>query len=403
MLRAWLARIARPERTLRSRGPVTPAVVRAYEQRAEALVTRATLEAERKARGSLLIRGSRWLRRRLMRRPEQATPAPVPASPRQAVSMTAAGFSRETIPAPSGLRIAIKSPAPDAVVGATWGDFHFAHALARALERRGHSVRVDHRDGWAAATNRADDAVVVLRGRHRYRPDGSAAAILWNISHPDLVEREEYEDFDQVFVASAPGARTLQARFPHLRVGVLLQAFDAERFRPATGSRPAFDVLFVGNTRGVHRPVVIDAIEAGLPLTVFGKGWERLIPRRFIGGGPVPNEQLPRMYGSAKVVLNDHWPSMRASGFISNRIFDAVACGVPVVTDPVLGLTDVFGAAVPFYQDRRDLARTVRTLLTSRDERVRLVAQGLRIVHDDHDFDDRARVIEEALLEIRSS
>ena len=33
------------------------------------------------------------------------------------------------------------------------------------------------------------------------------------------------------------------------------------------------------------------------------------------------------------MVLNDHWEDMRAEGFLSNRLFDAVASGARVVTD----------------------------------------------------------------------
>jgi spore maturation protein CgeB len=40
-------------------------------------------------------------------------------------------------------------------------------------------------------------------------------------------------------------------------------------------------------------------------------------------------------------VLNDHWPDMAAGGFVSNRVFDVLAAGGVVVTDPVVGLGDV--------------------------------------------------------------
>ena len=42
-------------------------------------------------------------------------------------------------------------------------------------------------------------------------------------------------------------------------------------------------------------------------------------------------------------MLADHWDDMREHGFISNRIYDALACGAVVVSDDVAGLDGRFG------------------------------------------------------------
>ena len=47
---------------------------------------------------------------------------------------------------------------------------------------------------------------------------------------------------------------------------------------------------------------------------------------------------------------------MRADGFVSNRLFDAVASGARVVTDPVDGLAELFGPSVQGYETPDDLA-----------------------------------------------
>jgi len=47
----------------------------------------------------------------------------------------------------------------------------------------------------------------------------------------------------------------------------------------------------------------------------------------------IPNEELPAVYASVGVLLNDHWQTMRERGFVSNRLFDALACGTPVISN----------------------------------------------------------------------
>ena len=116
-------------------------------------------------------------------------------------------------------------------------------------------------------------------------------------------------------------------------------------------------MLFVGNSRRLLRPVVRDALAAGLPLAVYGDLWSGLVPDEVVRGRSIPNDQLAAAYRSAGVVLNDHHDAMRADGFVSNRLFDAVASGARVVTDEVAGLAELFGPAVQVYETPDDLAR----------------------------------------------
>ena len=69
-------------------------------------------------------------------------------------------------------------------------------------------------------------------------------------------------------------------------------------------------------------------------------------------GEVIPNAELARYYGAADIVLNDHWDDMLAEGFISNRIYDALACGAFVISDPIVGIEAEFDGAVPTYRDR---------------------------------------------------
>ncbi len=68
------------------------------------------------------------------------------------------------------------------------------------------------------------------------------------------------------------------------------------------------------------------AVEAGIPLSVYGPGWDGL-PEGVWQGDYVPNAPLPELYRRHGIVLADHWPDMAQRGFIANRVFDAVGVG----------------------------------------------------------------------------
>lgn len=290
-------------------------------------------------------------------------------------------------------RWAIKNPAPAGPRGDTWGDTHFADALARALRELGQEVVIDRRQEFERATGRHDDVVLVLRGLFPYRPAPGQVTLAWVISHPELLTRAEAESYTKVFAAGAQWARR---RSKDWGIGIepLLQATDPARFRPGVDGPPS-DYLFVGGAglNGARtRPVVEDALAGGLPLTVYGEGWSGLAAW---AGESLPNDQVPGAYGNARFVLNDHWADMRAEGFLSNRLFDAVAAGARVITDEIEGL-EIFGDSVRTYRTGADLAA-----LTERDfgdaEARRRNAERIR---EQHSFAARAAALVRAAEEL---
>lgn len=302
------------------------------------------------------------------------------------------------------LRWAIKIAATDNIDGDSWGDTYFAADLAAALERLGQTVVIDRRTSFVRpGMDDWDDVTLTLRGLLPFNPLPGAINLLWVISHPDDVTRGELESgFDRVYSAGAIWARRVHERWG-IDVRPLLQATNAERFHPGVSRPEARDeILFVGRTRGMPRAIVRDVIAAGATPAVYGDdGWEQFIDARFIRGTLVPNLELPGKYGSARVVLNDHWADMAAHGFFSNRLFDAAAVGARVVSDHVEGLSDVFGEQVQTYQSTDDL----RDLLMQDSPRwptaSELRALAARVVQE-HSFEARARALLADALDVRA-
>ena len=312
--------------------------------------------------------------------------------------------SRLAITESTRLRWAIKNPAPAGPGGQRWGDTHFATALAAALRDQGQEVVVDRRPEWDRATGRHDDVVLVLRGLTRHDPSPEQVSLLWVISHPELVRPQEAAGYDRVLAASTYWARRRGQEWS-LPVEPLLQATDPARFHPDAGAPDTGEqVLFVGNSRRVLRPVVADALAAELPIAVYGDLWRGLIPEAVIKARSLPNEQLAAAYRSAGVVLNDHHEAMRAEGFISNRIFDAVASGARVVTDQVEGVGELFGPSVQIYEDVADLRRLATLAdpdeVFGGDASRRVAAERIR---REHSFAARARRLIEVAMEAREA
>ncbi|MFC7695015.1 glycosyltransferase [Paeniroseomonas aquatica] len=236
----------------------------------------------------------------------------------------------------AGLRVAIKIGCPKLERADGWGDWYFANSLRRELEARGHAVRIDCLDDWYSPQSASDDVCLTLRGLDRYQPKPGQINLLWIISHPDKVTVEEINGYDRCFAASAKFVRTF-ADLVKCPISVLPQCTDSRIFFPAENATEqdmeSQPVVFVGNSRGVSRPVVRAAAEAGVGLQVHGGGWAALLPESIVKSQLIQNDELGDLYRGARVVLNDHWEDMRRWEIVSNRIFDAVACGRPVISD----------------------------------------------------------------------
>lgn len=303
---------------------------------------------------------------------------------------------------PGRLRWAVKNPAPAGEAGEHWGDTHFARAVAGALRELGQKVVIDHRLEFERATSRHDDVALVLRGVEPFRPSPEQVSIGWVISHPEMLARSEAAAYDRLVAASVTWSAQTAARWG-IRVEPLLQATDPALFHPDRAvPDTGHPVLFVGSSRTIYRQIVKDAVEAGLPLSVYGDTWLRFIPKRYRKAQYLPNEELGAAYRSAGVVLNDHWDDMREAGFLSNRLFDAVASGARVITDDVAGLRDVFGDSVQVYRTQDDLVRLSSlpdpSVVFGDDEAIRATAAK---VHREHSFRARAERLLEIAIEER--
>ena len=299
------------------------------------------------------------------------------------------------------LRWTIVTSAPKGPAGEQWGDTWFARDLADALRRAGQRVGVTSRVGADSARRGDDDVVVVLRGLRAVRPpqDRKSIWLLWVISHPELVTEDELRGYDAVFVASEswqpPGG---------VEVTPLLQATAPQRFHPgAAAADSGAAVLFVGSTRGEFRPAVRAALRSSRAdeLAVFGVGWEQFIPADRIAGAFMPNDALPAAYAGAGIVLNDHHSDMAQAGFLSNRLFDAVASGARVLSDEARGLHEIFGSVVVTFDDEDQLVRLLDQpmdqVFAGREERTR----AARRIAEKHSFDARAAVLSERVRLLR--
>ncbi|MCC8014400.1 MAG: glycosyltransferase [Eubacterium sp.] len=289
-------------------------------------------------------------------------------------------------------KIAIMAPVPKWSEAESWGDYHFAKAMKKCFDKQGYETEIRILPQWE------DDFdgkyVIVLRGLSVYKPRPEHINIMWNISHPDDISIAEYNQYDKVYISSLIQAEKIK-KLARTSVEPLLQCTDPDVFKPSENAENKYELLFVGNSRKVMRKIIKDLIPTEYSLSVFGTNWEGLIDDDYIKGENIPNRLLSEEYASCAILLNDHWEDMSRRGFISNRIFDGLACGAFIISDEVDGLEDVLKGCVVTYKDKKDLADKIKYYMNNSDERKKIAQKGMEAVREEHTFEKRMSVISE--------
>lgn len=297
------------------------------------------------------------------------------------------------------MKISIKNPAPRGKQLQRWGDFHFGKSLEAALVGQGAKVVQHFWPDWDH--HEGEEAVIWLRGKRQCAPRPGVLNAIWVLSHPSTLTKAELTGFDIVFAASERLASELHGLGVQ-GVELMRQCSDTRIFKPD----PAFadderrGLLFVASSRGVRRPILEWALEAGLNPTLVGQGWEQVGAASVTRSEYVANSELPRMYTAARYGMNDHWGDMAYYQMINNRTFDCLACGLPVISDGFPELAEVVGPGVWIV----DGPRSFRDAYWS----IRLDYAGARQactdvwnrIGNEHTFDARARMI---LARLRSA
>jgi spore maturation protein CgeB len=132
-------------------------------------------------------------------------------------------------------------------------------------------------------------------------------------------------------------------------------------------------------------------------LQLFGRGWGALGLDGRVESEYVPNDLLGELYSSLRFTLNDHWQDMAEFGFVNNRIFDALACGLPVISDRHDELVSLFPKGIAYCSDSDSFEKCLRDLLIDYVEVFEIV-RGLReTIEREFSFDTRCDQLLEAL------
>ena len=328
------------------------------------------------------------------------------------------------------------------------GNAHFLRGVLRDLLARGHDVRVyepeapwsllnllaDHGEagldayrahypelsslGFGPDADPADlcegaDLVIVhewndpalVGALGRCRRQGGTFLLLFHDTHhravsdPDAIHAFDLADYDGVLAFGETLSEVYRRWGWGERVFTWHEAADVRLFHPPAEPEPRQGFVWIGNwgdgerTEELERFLFAPAAVAGLPLDVHGVRYPeaalQMLARfgaRFRGW--LPNARVPEIF--ARHLATVHVPRRfyveRLPGIPTIRVFEALACGIPLVSAPWSDCEQLFRPGQDFLvgRDGAEMERHLRAVASDPSLRAEIVASGLETVRGRH-------------------
>ncbi|RYG66961.1 glycosyltransferase [bacterium] len=298
------------------------------------------------------------------------------------------------------------------------GNAHFLRGVLRELIARGHDVRALEPAGAWSLTNLLADAGDSGLGAYRstypelssevFDPSADPATLIgdadlvivheWN-SDPQAIRAFDLAGYDGVLAFGETLAEVYRRWGWGDRVWTWHEAADTRLFHPPDGEGRREGLIWIGNWGDGERTAEIEtfllrpAAEAGLPLDIHGVRYpdpaKAMLARygaRYHGW--IANAEAPALFARhlATIHVPRRYYSTILPGIPTIRVFEALACGIPLVSAPWDDSEHLFRPGTDFLV-AKDGAAMTRHLVALRDDpdlRGALTTAGLETIRARH-------------------
>ena len=347
------------------------------------------------------------------------------------------------------------------------GNAHFLRGVCRELIGLGHEVTVyEPEDGWSRANAVQDGGASALRDAEtlvpglriqpytldtldidaalygaevvlvhewsapelvaaigRLRSGGAAFTLLFHDTHhravsaPEEISRFDISNYDGVLVFGEVLREVYLANGWGRQVHTWHEAADTALFHPLPDVDSEIDLIWIGNWGDGERAAELREFllepvsRLGLKARIHGVRYPEEVRHDLATGGIdyagwLPNHAVPQAFAKARATVHvPRRPYVEAlPGIPTIRVFEALACGIPLVSAPWRDAEGLFPPGCYLTaRDSEDMAVQLKKLRNDDDLRHVLVRNGLSAIEARHSCKHRVAELLDLIDELRQS
>jgi spore maturation protein CgeB len=238
-----------------------------------------------------------------------------------------------------------------------------------------------------------------------FRANAPSLRVLFHDSHhravtqPEKIASLDLSGYDGVLAYGSSLRKIYLNNKWVQRAWIWHEAADTRVFRPAQEAKKEYDLAWIGNwgdderTSELYEFLITPVRNLRLKAIVYGVRYPEFALRTLAEagisyGGWLPNFRVPKVFGQAHVTVHiPRRPYVSAlPGIPTIRVFEALACGIPMVSAPWQDTDGLFraGEDLLFAQNGEEMTSRIHALLTGSSLAGGLSRNGLRTIRDKH-------------------
>ena len=159
------------------------------------------------------------------------------------------------------------------------------------------------------------------------------------------------------------------------------------------------DYCFTGSYWNDPRDIMgmLDPQNIPYKFNLYGKNWENVDKFKKYYKGFINYSEMPKIYASTKIVIDDANRATKDFGAVNSRVFDALASGALVLTNGKIGAEETFNGNLPVFNSKEELSGLIKYYLINEEERLNKINELQKYVLENHTYINRANTLKKIL------
>ena len=213
------------------------------------------------------------------------------------------------------------------------------------------------------------------------------------------VKNRNIKDYDICFASSQTACDYVKKRLDKeiFLLPIATNPYKFQNIKPV--KEYEYDYCFTGSYWKSPREIIefLNPGSLDYKFAIYGENWNKIKKFRPYNKGFVNYSDIPKIYASTKLVIDDANHVTKKYGAVNSRVFDVIASGTLVITNGTIGANETFNGMLPNFNSKSELNDLIKFYLENDKDRIDKIKKLNDFVLKNHTYEKRALTIKNTI------